>query len=124
MQRTRQDDPQKRDQLLVSLTQVQQLPRHVVFLWVHNIGESMGREVSAVELEIDHLEILPPPTDIVLTCAFTSPTTTPTSTLAKQIKARLTEKNVRSSSITSISRGGLTHTAASISIRSFEYDSC
>ena len=93
----RQDDPQKRDQLLVSLTQVQQLPRHVVFLWVHNIGESMGREVSAVELEIDRLEIdrleiLPPPTDIVLTCAFTSPTTTPTSTLAKQIKARLTEK--------------------------------
>ena len=52
-----------------------------------------GPKYCAVELEIDHLYILPVFAPPIYAAASTSSTNTPTSTLTKQLNTRLTEIN-------------------------------
>jgi hypothetical protein len=51
----------------------------------------MGPKYCAVELEIDHLYILPVSAPHIYAAASTSSTNTPTSTPTKQLNTRLTE---------------------------------
>ena len=62
----------------------------VVLALLHFNGK-WGKKYCAVELEIDHLYILPVSAPQIYAAASTSSTNTPTSTPTKQLNARLTE---------------------------------
>ena len=62
----------------------------VVLALLHFNGK-WGKTYCAVELEIDHLYILPVSAPQIYAAASTSSTNTPTSTPTKQLNARLTE---------------------------------
>jgi hypothetical protein len=56
-----------------------------------HLNGKWGKKYCAVELEIDHLYILPVSAPQIYAAASTSSTNTPTSTPTKQLNTRLTE---------------------------------
>ena len=62
-----------------------------VVVGLMHFNSKWGKKYCAVELEIDHLYILPVSAPQIYAAASTSSTNTPTSTPTKQLNARLTE---------------------------------
>jgi hypothetical protein len=57
------------------------------------VNGKWGKKYCAVELDIDHLYVLPVSAPPIYAAASTSSTNTPTSTPTKQLNTRLTEIN-------------------------------